>query len=62
MGEILGVIYVIVAWKAMNYLWWDNHTYIFTNAVYFYVKKLLFAAMFGFVAIPIAGLVYLVKR
>ena len=62
MTIIIFAIYIYASCKAMHYLWWDRHTYIFTDGFYFYMKKFVYAAFLGFIAIPIAGLVYLIKR
>lgn len=60
--EILGIAYLVAGWWAWNKIWYSKHVYIVSNPVSFYIGKFLLCAAFGWVAIPIAIIMRLLKK
>lgn len=54
MKEILGIIYIVAGWWAINKVWYSKRVYLVSDSFQFYLKKLILAMVFGWVLIPIA--------
>jgi len=52
--EILFIIYLIVAYKAVNVLFYEGKVVIYSSYFHLFIKKLALAFVLGWILIPIA--------
>ncbi len=48
------IIYFILSYMAINKVWYSRRTYIVRNTMLFYMEKMIFAFVLGWILIPIA--------
>lgn len=48
------VIYFILSYMAINKVWYSRRTYFVRNTMLFYMEKMIFAFVLGWILIPIA--------
>lgn len=62
MDGILGIAYFVLSYMAVNKVWYSRHTYIVTNEVGFFIKKVAIGVAFGWILIPIAIIMTIFSR
>lgn len=51
---IVGVIYIIISYWAVNYVWWSRRVYITADPFQMYLGRIVMATVFGIFFVPIA--------
>lgn len=59
---IVFIVYIVAGWWAINKIWYSKHTYIIHQPMAFYMLKFFWALIFGWIAIPIAIIMTLLKK
>ena len=56
---ILPIVYWVLGYWAVNKVWYSKKVYLVHDSMTFYAKKVILAAAFGWILIPIAILMKL---
>ena len=62
MEGILGIVYILASWWAINKVWYSKHQYIVFNTAYVYGKKFALAFFLGWLLIPVAILMTIMEK
>lgn len=62
MGVIFLLVYIAAGWWAANKVWFSRRTYLVYDSSKFYGRKFAVALFFGWVLIPIAIVMVILKK
>lgn len=51
---MLFIIYLVLSYMAINKVWYSKRAYLVRDSAAFYMQKAIYAALFGWILIPVA--------
>ena len=51
--SIVCILYLVLGYKAMQYLWWNKRRYFYSDPIRFYGERLCVVVVLGWIAIPV---------
>ena len=62
MDYFLTILYIVVSWWAVDKVWYSKRVYVVNDVGKFYVRKFSVALFFGWLFIPIAIVMVIIKK
>lgn len=53
LSSIVSILYLVLGYKAMQYLWWSKRHYFYSDPIKFYGERIITVVILGWIVIPI---------